>query len=69
MSGDANPGSMLACIILVWKALTPIMGIYNSLAKVDTIKASSAQINALMSLDDDKTRMEKSPPIHELAAT
>lgn len=67
MSGDANPGSMLAIIILVWKALTPIMGIYNSLAKVDTIKASSAQINALMSLDDDKTRMEKSPPIHEFS--
>ena len=66
MAGDANPGAMLAIIILVWKTLTPIMGIYNSLAKIDTIKASSAQINALMSLDDDKTKMEKSPPIQEL---
>nr|WP_242503957.1 ABC transporter transmembrane domain-containing protein [Aliivibrio salmonicida] len=61
MAGDTNPGAMLAIIILVWKTLTPIMGIYNSLAKIDTIKASTAQINALMSLDDDKSRIEKSP--------
>ncbi|WP_063653770.1 ATP-binding cassette domain-containing protein [Aliivibrio fischeri] len=65
MAGDANPGAMLAIIILVWKTLTPIMGIYNSLAKIDTIKASTAQINALMSLEDDKNRIEKSPPIDQ----
>ncbi|OCH17411.1 ABC transporter permease [Aliivibrio sp. 1S165] len=67
MAGDTNPGAMLAIIILVWKTLTPIMGIYNSLAKIDTIKASTAQINALMSLDDDKSRIEKSTPIHEFS--
>jgi ABC-type bacteriocin/lantibiotic exporter with double-glycine peptidase domain len=65
MSGNTDPGAMLALIILVWKALTPIMGIYNSLAKIDTIKASTAQINALMSLDDDSTKMEKSPPLNQ----
>ena len=66
MGGDTEPGAMLAIIILVWKALTPIMGIYNSLAKIDSIKASTAQINALMSLGDDRDKLEKSPPLNEL---
>lgn len=65
MSGTSDPGAMLAIVILVWKALTPIMGIYNSLAKIDTIKASTAQINALMSLTDDRNKMEKSPPLNQ----
>lgn len=65
MSGTSDPGAMLAIVILVWKALTPIMGIYNSLSKIETIKASTAQINALMSISDDSNRMEKSPPLNQ----
>ncbi|WOT06747.1 ATP-binding cassette domain-containing protein [Shewanella youngdeokensis] len=65
MAGTTDAGAMLAIIILVWKALTPIMGIYNSLSKIDTIKASTGQINALMSLDDDRNNMEKSSPINQ----
>ncbi|MFA0087961.1 ATP-binding cassette domain-containing protein [Vibrio sp. 10N.261.51.F12] len=65
MEGDASAGAMLATVILVWKALGPIMGIYNSLAKIKTIQSSTAQINALMSLDDDKSSIEKSPPIRQ----
>ncbi|MGF1749546.1 ATP-binding cassette domain-containing protein [Vibrio cionasavignyae] len=65
MDGTTNAGAMLATVILVWKALGPIMGIYNSLAKVKTIQSSTAQINALMSLDDDKSSIEKSPPIRQ----
>lgn len=65
MGGTTEPGAMLAIIILVWKALTPIMGIYNSLAKIDSIKASTAQINALMSLGDDREKLEKSPPLNQ----
>ena len=65
MSGTSDPGAMLAIVILVWKALTPIMGIYNSLSKIETVKASTAQINALMSITDDSNRMEKSPPLNQ----
>ena len=65
LGGTTEPGAMLALIILVWKALTPIMGIYNSLSKIDTLKASTAQINALMSLGDDHDRLEKSPPLNQ----
>lgn len=65
MSGSSDPGAMLAIVILVWKALTPIMGIYNSLSKIETIKASTAQINALMSISDDSNKMEKSPPLNQ----
>jgi ABC-type bacteriocin/lantibiotic exporter with double-glycine peptidase domain len=64
MAGETDAGAMLAIVILVWKALTPIMGIYNSLSKIDTIKASTAQINALMSLSDDRDKMAKSTPLN-----
>jgi ATP-binding cassette subfamily C protein LapB len=64
MEGTTDAGAMLAIIILVWKALGPIMGIYNSISKFKTLKASAAQINALMSLNDDRTAIEKSPPIN-----
>ncbi|MBO0180876.1 ABC transporter permease, partial [Vibrio parahaemolyticus] len=30
MDGTSDAGAMLATVILVWKALGPIMGIYNS---------------------------------------
>ena len=65
MEGTTDAGAVLAIIILVWKALGPIMGIYNSISKFQTLKASAAQINTLMSLNDDKTMMEKSPPINK----
>lgn len=63
MEGTSDAGAMLATVILVWKALGPIMGIYNSISKFQSIKASSAQINNLMSMNDDKLTLEKSPPI------
>lgn len=63
MNGTSDAGAMLATVILVWKALGPIMGIYNSISKFQSIKASSAQINNLMSMNDDKLSLEKSPPI------
>ncbi|WP_281222037.1 ATP-binding cassette domain-containing protein [Photobacterium sanguinicancri] len=65
MAGKTDAGAMLAIIILVWKALGPIMGIYNAITKFKTIKAASAQINALMSLNDDRTQLENSPPIRQ----
>ncbi|GLS91716.1 hypothetical protein GCM10007916_27860 [Psychromonas marina] len=65
MDGTSDPGAMLALVILVWKALTPIMGIYNSLSKIETIKSSTGQINALMSINDDRLKMEKSPPLNQ----
>ncbi|WP_299495334.1 ATP-binding cassette domain-containing protein [uncultured Shewanella sp.] len=63
MNGTSDAGAMLAIVILVWKALSPIMGIYNAIVKFKSIQASARQINALMSLDDDQTFLEKSPPI------
>lgn len=49
MDGTSDAGAMLATVILVWKALGPIMGIYNSIAKFQSLKAAGAQINNLMS--------------------
>lgn len=65
MAGETDAGAMLAIIILVWKALGPIMGIYNSITKFKTIKSASSQINALMSLNDDRHSLESSPPIRQ----
>ncbi len=63
INGDVDAGAMMAVIILVWKAITPLMGIFNSLSKFKQISASSAQINALMSMPDDRLNMEKSLPL------
>ena len=65
MAGETDAGAMLAIIILVWKALGPIMGIYNALTKFKTIQSASGQINALMSLNDDRHSLESSPPIRQ----
>ncbi|MDR9829667.1 ATP-binding cassette domain-containing protein, partial [Vibrio sp. FNV 38] len=65
MDGTSDAGAMLATVILVWKALGPIMGIYNSISKFQSLKASAAQINNLMSLNDDKHTLHKSPPIRK----
>ncbi|MGR5341665.1 ATP-binding cassette domain-containing protein [Vibrio astriarenae] len=65
MDGTSDAGAMLATVILVWKALGPIMGIYNSISKFQSLKASAAQINNLMSLNDDKLTLHKSPPIRQ----
>ncbi|WP_163930464.1 ATP-binding cassette domain-containing protein [Paraferrimonas sp. SM1919] len=67
MEGISDAGAMIATVILVWKALSPIMGIYNSLIKFNAIKKSANQINALMSLNDDKVSLEKSPPIRKFS--
>mgnify|MGYP003385690677 FL=1 len=66
MEGLSDPSSMIVIIILVWKALSPIMGIYNALTRLKTVQASSQQIDALMSLTDDRLNLEKSPPINYL---
>lgn len=65
MDGTSDAGAMLATVILVWKALGPIMGIYNSITKFQSLKAAGAQINNLMSLEDDRTNLEHSPPIRK----
>jgi ABC-type bacteriocin/lantibiotic exporter with double-glycine peptidase domain len=66
LEGLSDPSSMIVIIILVWKALSPIMGIYNALTRLKTVQASSQQIDALMSLADDRLNLEKSPPINYL---
>lgn len=63
MDGSSDTGAMLAVVILVWKALGPIMGIYNSISKFNSIKSSALQINNLMSMSDDRETLQKSPPI------
>lgn len=65
MDGTSDAGAMLATVILVWKALGPIMGIYNSISKFQSLKASAAQINNLMALGDDKLTLHKSPPVRQ----
>ncbi len=63
MEGTSDARCVLCDRYSRWKALGPIMGIYNSISKFQSIKASSAQINDLMSMNDDKLTLEKSPPI------
>ncbi|WP_156493270.1 ATP-binding cassette domain-containing protein, partial [Oleiphilus sp. HI0125] len=67
MQGLNEPSAMIVIIILVWKALTPIMGVFNAITRFKSIQSSARQVNALMSLDDDRQNLEKSPPIDQVS--
>ena len=64
--GNVDGGAMIAMIILVWKALGPLMGIYNSLSRFTQIKNSANQINRLMAMDDERSTLEKSIPLNRI---
>ena len=67
MEGMSDAGAMIAIIILVWKVLSPIMGIYNAIIKFQSFGNSTKQINNLMVIEDNKHRIEKSAPINRIA--
>lgn len=65
MQGNSNPSAMIAIIILIWKALTPIMSIYNSFSRFQTLRSSAQQINTIMSFNDDSKSLTKSSEIEK----
>ncbi len=67
LEGHSDAGAMIAIIILVWKVLTPIMGIYNAIIKFQTFSNSTKQINSLMTMNDNRQLIEKSAPINTIS--
>ena len=66
MEGDLDFGAMLAIIMLIWKCLSPFMGIYNSINKLSQVKKASQQVDALMMIDDDRKGISDSTPIIDI---
>ena len=63
MAGDVDAGAMLAMVILIWKALSPLQAIYNTIIKMRQLSMSGAQINNLMKVTDEETNVNSSIPL------
>ncbi|RMA82767.1 ABC transporter transmembrane domain-containing protein [Umboniibacter marinipuniceus] len=63
MNGDIDFGAMLAIVLLVWKCLSPFVGIYNSINRLKQVAKSSEQVDALMQITDERVDLNKSTPV------
>jgi len=63
LDGDINSGAMLAMVILIWKALSPLQAIYNTIIKMRQMSLSGAQINNLMAVADERDNMHSTIPL------
>lgn len=60
------PDAMLAMVMLVWKALGPLQSIYNTIIRMKELGMSANQINRLMTLDDERSRLNNAIPIEHI---
>ena len=63
MEGEVDAGAMLAMVILVWKALSPLQSIYNTIIKMRQLGKSGALINKVMLGPDDEDNVNTSIPL------
>ncbi len=54
IDGTMSPGSLMAVVILVWKALSPIHVVFLILSRLDQIRDSINQVNRLMTVPTEK---------------
>ncbi|MBT6827411.1 MAG: ATP-binding cassette domain-containing protein, partial [Rhodospirillales bacterium] len=54
LSGDMTIGALVACMILVWRVLGPLQTAFISLSRLNQVKSSIGQINALMNLKSER---------------
>ena len=67
MDGDMSVGSLLAVIILVWRALAPMQMAFMVLSRYDTILSSIDQMNRLMQLPNERrANASRAPQINGL---
>lgn len=69
MNGDLDFGSMLAIVLLVWKCLSPFVGVYHSVNRLKQLDNSVQQVDALMQLPDERLDLNKSTPVYEISAS
>ncbi len=50
LGGSMTAGALIACMILVWRVLSPMQTVYTSLSRFEQIRASIRQINNLMTI-------------------
>ena len=63
MAGELDAGAMLAMVILIWKALSPLQIIYNTIIKMKQLSMSGVQINNLMTTTDESENVNSSIPL------
>ncbi len=66
IEGEVDASAMLAMVILIWKALSPLQSIYNTIVKMRQLGKSGAQINNVMLGADDEDSVNTSIPLNAL---
>jgi ATP-binding cassette, subfamily C, bacterial LapB len=61
MEGLMTPGSLIAVVILVWRALMPIHTVFLIVSRLDQIRDSINQINRLMLIPTEKHSLRPKP--------
>ncbi|ABK43252.1 ABC transporter related protein [Magnetococcus marinus MC-1] len=64
LSGDMTVGGLVACMVLVWRVLTPMQALFTAMTRLEAIRASVAQVNNLMNV---KPEREPHAPIKKIA--
>lgn len=60
MNNDMTVGSLMAVVMLIWRALTPIQTLFMFLGRADTILSSMSQLNRFMTMPSERKRLSES---------
>jgi ATP-binding cassette subfamily C protein/ATP-binding cassette subfamily C protein LapB len=55
IAGDVTTGGLIASMILVWRAMAPMQGLFIFLTRIDQLKNSVIQTNRLLTLDPERS--------------
>jgi len=66
LGGSMTAGALIACMILVWRVLSPMQTVYMSLSRFEQIRASIRQINNLMTIQLERDPRVMIQPLNRL---
>ena len=53
INGDFGVGSLIACMALVWRVLSPLQSLFMTFSRLSEVKNSISRVNQLMSLQSE----------------
>lgn len=66
LAGSMTAGALIACMILVWRTLSPMQTVYMSLSRFEQIRSSIRQINNLMTITLERDPRVMIQPLRRL---
>nr|CRH04223.1 Putative peptide-transporting ATPase [Candidatus Magnetococcus massalia] len=54
LEGTMSVGALVACMVLVWRVLTPMQALFGAMTRLESINSSIAQVNNLMNVKPER---------------